>query len=136
MDKLPFNEWMNFIDSLSTFIQHKKPLKFCFVGLKCQRCHNLGAFLGVKSGLMILVRVKDLTFCNSGSFVGGATSPLPCLASQPNKIIWFLSSSQCGHNTSLTFNILLNSTIFGILTTRKKVILTTPAPLWWCLCKM
>ena len=60
MDKLPS------IDSLSTFIHHKKPHKFCFVGLKCQKCRDLHAFLGVKSGLLILVRVKDLTFSNSG----------------------------------------------------------------------
>ena len=59
MDKLPW------IDSLSTFIHHKKPHKFCFVGLKCQKCRDLRAFLGVKSGLLILVRVKDLTFSNS-----------------------------------------------------------------------
>ena len=59
MDKLPS------IDSLSTFIHHKKPHKFCFVGFKCQKCRDLRAFLGVKSGLLILVRVKDLTFCNS-----------------------------------------------------------------------
>ena len=58
MDKLPW------IDSLSTFIHHKKPHKFCFVGLKCQKCRDLRAFLGVKSGLLILVHVKDLTFSN------------------------------------------------------------------------
>ena len=40
--------------------------KFCFVGLKCQKCRDLRAFLGVKSGLLILVRVKDLTFSISG----------------------------------------------------------------------
>ena len=60
MDKLPS------IDSLSTFIHHKKPHKFCFVGLKCQKCRNIRAFLWVKSGLLILVRVKDLTFSISG----------------------------------------------------------------------
>ena len=60
MDKL------SWIDSVSTFIHHKKPSKFCFVGLKCKKCCDLRAFLGVKSGLPILVRVKDLTFCNSG----------------------------------------------------------------------
>ena len=38
---------------------------FCFVGLKCQKCRDLRALLGVKSGLLILVRVKDLTFSNS-----------------------------------------------------------------------
>ena len=59
MDKLPL------IDSLSPFIHHKKPHKICFVGLKCQTCRDLRAFLGVKSGLLILVRVKDLTFSNS-----------------------------------------------------------------------
>jgi len=59
MDKAPY------IDSLSTLIHHKKPHKFCFVGLKCQKCCDLCAFLGVKSGLLILVRVKDLTFSNS-----------------------------------------------------------------------
>ena len=59
MDKLPL------IDSLSPFIHHKKPHKICFVGLKCQTCRDLRAFLGVKSGLVILVRVKDLTFSNS-----------------------------------------------------------------------
>ena len=52
MNKVPW------IDSLSTFIHHKKPYKFCFVVLKCQKCCDLRAFLGVKSGLTILVRVK------------------------------------------------------------------------------
>ena len=65
MNKLPY------IDSLSTFIHHKKPHKFCFVGLKCQKCRELRAFLGVKSGLLILVRVKDLTFSN---FAGDASN--------------------------------------------------------------
>ena len=60
MDKMPS------IDSLSTFIHHKKPHKFCFVGLKCQKCRDLHAFLGVKSVLLILVRAKNLTFSNSG----------------------------------------------------------------------
>ena len=55
------------IDSLCTFIHHKKNHKFCFVGSKCQKCRDLCAFLGVKSGLLILVRVKDLTFSNSDS---------------------------------------------------------------------
>ena len=54
------------IDSLSTFIHHKKPHKFCFVGLKCQKCRDLLSFLGVKLGLLIMVRVKDLTFSSSG----------------------------------------------------------------------
>ena len=30
------------------------------------KCRDLRAFLRVKSGLLILVRVKDLTFSNSG----------------------------------------------------------------------
>ena len=38
---------------------------FCFVALKCQKCRDLRAFLGVKFGLLILVRVKDLTFSSS-----------------------------------------------------------------------
>merc|ERR1712218_246044 len=66
MDKLPL------IDSLSPFIHHKKPHKICFVGLKCQTCRDLCTFLGVKSGLVILVRVKDLTFSNSAC---GQASP-------------------------------------------------------------
>ena len=52
------------VDILSTSIQHKKPLQVCFVGFKRQKCRDLCVFLGVKSGLKILVRVKDLTFCN------------------------------------------------------------------------
>ena len=53
MDKLPY------IDSLSTFIHHKKPHKFCFVGFYVpKKGRDLSAFLGVKSGLLILVRVK------------------------------------------------------------------------------
>ena len=46
-------------------MHHKKPLKFCFLGLKCKKCRDLRTFLEVKSRLKILVRVKDLTFCNS-----------------------------------------------------------------------
>ena len=42
-----------------------KPHKFYFVGLKCQKCRDLRAFFGVNSGLLILVRVKDLTFSKS-----------------------------------------------------------------------
>ena len=52
MIKLPW------IDSLSPFTHHKKRHKFCFVGLKCWKCRDLCTFLGVKSGLTILVREK------------------------------------------------------------------------------
>ena len=38
--------------------------QLCFVLLKYQ---NLHAFIGVKFGLKISLRVKDLTFCNSGN---------------------------------------------------------------------
>ena len=31
-----------------------------------QNCRDLRAFIGVKFGLKIFLRVKDLTFCNSG----------------------------------------------------------------------
>ena len=80
MDQLPQ------IDSLSTFIYQKKPHKFSFVGLKCQKCRDLLAFLGVKSGLFILVRVKlkDLTFSNSGP------SPKISLRKTTGWVIYFL----------------------------------------------
>ena len=37
-----------------------------FVPFQCQNCHELHAFLGVNIGLKVLLRVKELTFCNSG----------------------------------------------------------------------
>ena len=38
----------------------------CFVQFKCKKFLDLRAFLGVQFGFKILLRVKSLTFCNSG----------------------------------------------------------------------
>ena len=48
---------------------------FCvnFIPSRCLICRDLHAFLGVKFGLEDLLRVKYLTFCNSGYF----SSPFP-----------------------------------------------------------
>ena len=48
----------------STAVLQKYPL--CLLCSICQNCRNLRAFLGVKFGSTVLLRVKELPFCNSG----------------------------------------------------------------------
>ena len=59
---------------------------FCFVGLKCQKCCDLRAFLGVKSGLTILVRVKDFaSLCGEGD---ASRALLSCRNLQEASKVW------------------------------------------------
>ena len=48
----------------STAVLQKYPL--CLLCSICQNCRNLRAFLRVKFGSTVLLRVKELPFCNSG----------------------------------------------------------------------
>ena len=48
----------------STALLQKYPL--CYLCSICQNCRNLRTFLRVKFGSTVLLRVKELTFCNSG----------------------------------------------------------------------
>ena len=56
------------------------------------KCRDLRAFLGVKSGLTILVRVKDLTFCNSDQECG-AVDKCFCLFFSQAALPYFLSET-------------------------------------------
>ena len=56
-------QWTNEHGSIGIHIYSLQETSF--VGFKRQECRNLRVFLGGKSGLKILVRVKGLTFCNS-----------------------------------------------------------------------
>ena len=78
--------FFSFLSNLSSFVN--------FVSFKCQNCHELLAFLGVEIGLKVLLRVKELTFCNSV----GDRHDISLGLAQSNAIV-IVDGSYCyGHN--------------------------------------